>query len=203
MPSSHLSSSQLPHLHYFSLTHLLASFSPVSSSSPPSHFSFLFFSPFLSYHGWAETPPSRCCWFSQGHCWPWGTQKHSDQCSDMITPEVCLSSDGPRWCRQALWTPQNKALWSALLSDPQLSQNNAPGATCVAVCGDTLKTVFLHKSRNVAFFCQTYETALMRGLPLYNSITINGHVCTSLVPTLSMEGCEHSWYDSAVSTADY
>lgn len=96
MPSSHLSSSQLSHLHYFSLTHSLASFSLVSFSSPPSHFSFLFFSPFFSYHGWAETPPSRCCWFSQGHCWPWGTQKHSDQCSDMITPEVCLSSDGPR-----------------------------------------------------------------------------------------------------------
>lgn len=152
MPSSHLSSSQLPHLHYFSLTHLLASFSPVSFSSPPSHFSFLFFSSFFSYHGWAETPPSRCCWFSQGHCWPWGTQKHSDQCSDMITPEVCLSSDGPRWCRQALWTPQNKALWSVLLSDLQLSQNNAPGATCVAVWGDTLKTVSLHESRNVAFF---------------------------------------------------
>lgn len=42
------------------------------------------------------------------------------------------------------------------------------------------------------FFCQTYETALMRGLPLYKSITINGHVCTSLVPSLSVKDCKHS-----------
>lgn len=67
--------------------------------------------PFFSYHGWAETPPCRWCWFSPGHRWPWGTQKHSDQCGDMITPEVCLSSVGSRWCGQ----PHGQLQWSAAL----------------------------------------------------------------------------------------
>ena len=48
---------------------------------------------FPSYRGWAESPPCRL-WLSQGHRWLWGTQKHLDQCCDMINLEVSLSSDG-------------------------------------------------------------------------------------------------------------
>lgn len=72
------------------------SYSPLSvtSSSP----TFLLLCPFSSYHGWAETPPRRWCWFSQGHRWPWGTQEHSDQCCDTTAPAVCLSSVESYWC---------------------------------------------------------------------------------------------------------